>query len=519
MSSRPRLPEPDGLREAFWAHERALTAGDGAALAGLVAPGPATVLGDADGLRVGHDAVAATLRGRAATPRRVTAAHVQTVDADHALVVAVLADAAPGAGTAARGQQTQLWARTDEGWRVTATHLSAPAPAFDPRIWREVGDPLVPASGAGPLVGRTVAVKDTVAVAGRRRGAGVDAWLARATPERQHAPVVEALLEAGAAVRGLARCDELAWSLTGDHPVHGAPPNPAAPGRLPGGSTSGPASAVALGHADVGLGTDTAGSVRVPASYQGLWGVRTTHGAVPRGGVLPLAGSYDAVGWLTRDPDLLAAVGDVLLPAAPTGPAGAVARPGSTELVVCSELLAVADPEVAGVVEAYADRAGMVLREPFDASVLPGWRQAFSTVQAHEAHHAHGRWVAARADGEIGDDVRGRFAAAAGLDADDVRRAVAVAATARRRVLELVGDRVLLLPAAPGVAPRLDAGREELARTRETTLRLTCLAGLAGLPAVTVPGTTAGGLPAGVCLLAAPGRDRDLLDLARRLHP
>jgi amidase len=501
VTSSPRLPEPEGLREAFWALQQRSPGTD---VADAYADGPATLHADPDGLLVGHDEVAAALAARPLPDDggRLTAAHVQTIDADHALVVSVTAPTHGG-----RGQRTQLWARTEDGWRVTAAHVSPPAPALDTRVWRVVGDPLVPGAPDGPLAGETLAVKDLYALAGHRRGAGNPAWLARAPVEKQHAVVVSSLLDAGADAVGITRTDELAWSLAGANHHHGTPPNPAAPGRLPGGSSNGSASAVALGHVSIGLGTDTGGSIRVPASYQGLFGIRTTHGAVPRDGLLPLAPSYDTVGWLTRDADLLARVGDVLLPPRPA--------PRSAELVLCRGLLAEADPEVAAVVEGWADRVGMVVREPFDTGALPAWRQAWSTVQAHEAWQAHGRWLERHLD-DLGPDVRGRVEAAAALEPDDVRRATALAATARRRILELVGDRVLVLPAAATAAPRLGVGPAEVARVREATLRLTCLAGLAGLPAVTVPGRTASGLPAGTCLLAAPGRDHDLLDLVRR---
>ncbi|UMG91467.1 amidase family protein [Nocardioides sp. TF02-7] len=160
---------------------------------------------------------------------------------------------------------------------------------FDTRVWRERGDPLVAGAADGPLVGETVAVKDLFAVAGFRCGAGNPTLLAEAHPASAHAPVVARLLAAGASVRGIAQTDELAYSLAGTNHHHGTPPNPAAPGRVPGGSSSGPASAVALGEASIGLGTDTGGSVRVPAAYQGLFGIRTTHGAVDREGLVPLA--------------------------------------------------------------------------------------------------------------------------------------------------------------------------------------------------------------------------------------
>lgn len=513
---------PPGLIDAFRAYERALGTDDLDALDRLFAPGADTLRGDAAGLLVGHDEISAFRGSRGGAPaRRLVEVHVRTVDDDHALVVAVTAPAGGG-----RGQQTQLWERGATGWAVVAAHVHAPAPAFDARVWRVLGDPLVPRTAAGPLAGRTVAVKDLFAVAGQRVGAGNPTWIAGAEVEPGHAAAVARLLAAGADVRGIARTDELAYSLAGTNAHTGAPPNPRAPGRVPGGSSSGAAAAVALGHADVGLGTDTGGSIRVPASYQGLHGLRPTHGAVPTTGLVPLAPSFDTVGWLTRDADLLAAVGDVLLPPDVDGP-------WSPRLVVSPALLAHAQQDVAGHVAVFAADAGATTTSAWDRADLATWAEVFRVRQAWEAWQEHGAWVTAH-PGALGADVAGRFAVAAGVDdeagtAAGVRRGVL-----RTRILDLVGDDVLVLPATPTVAPRDDA--TELDAVRSATLRLTCIAGLAGLPALVLPVPSTAGArsreagsavppepgrratpPVGVCLVAPPGRDRALLALARTL--
>ena len=195
----------------------------------------------------------------------------------------------------------------------TLRPTSPPAPT-DRTVWREVGYPLLPATGTGPLTGMSVAVKDLFALEGFRIGAGNKEWLAESSAETTTAPAAAALLAAGAEVAGIARTDEFAYSLAGTNAHYGTPPNPKAPGRISGGSSSGSASAVSLGQATIGLGTDTGGSIRVPSAYQGLFGIRTTHGAVSTEGLLPLAPSFDTVGWMTRDAATLAAVGSVLLP-------------------------------------------------------------------------------------------------------------------------------------------------------------------------------------------------------------
>ena len=503
----PPVDGPPGLAEAFWCYERALMANDVPELDRSFAPGPTTLRGDAQGLLVGHAAISA-FRGARRVPqdgrpwRTVVEVHVQTVDPDHALVVAVT-ELAPGG----RGQQTQLWARLADGWRVTAAHVSVPAPALDRRIWRVVGAPLLAGAPGGVLAGESVAVKDVFAVAGHPTGVGNPAWLAHAAPAPAHAWAVRRLLEAGADVRGIASTDEFAYSLAGQNAHHGTPPNPRAPYRLSGGSSSGSATAVALGHATVGLGTDTGGSVRVPAAYQGLFGIRTTHGAVPTDGLVPLAPAFDTVGWMTRDAGTLGRVGEVLL-------SGQELTGVRAEMTVVTELLELASPEVVDAVLGWLDRLPPDLsatrvswREDFES-----WRRHFTVVQARQAWEVHGEWLASRL-ATLGPDVRARFSAARDLDAAGAESATAAVAAIRTRIGELVGERVLVLPSTSSVAP-LPAGADAV---REPTMRLTCVASLGGLPAVTVPLETAGGLPCGVCLVAAPGRDRDLLALVGEL--
>ena len=459
-----QAPVPPGLVDAFWEYEHALAADDVATLDRLLAPGPTTIRGDADGLVVGHDQITAFRATRGEGPRRIVQTHVQTVDDDHAVVVAVTEPEAGG-----RGQQTQLWVRTSDGWRITAAHVSTAAPALDTRVWRVVGDPLVPPTASGPLDGESVAVKDVYAVRGQRIGAGNPAWLAQAREEPVAARAVELLLEAGASVRGIARTDEFAWSLAGTNPHHGTPPNPRAPRRVPGGSSSGSASAVSLGHASIGLGTDTGGSIRVPAAYQGLFGIRTTHGLASSYAVLPLARSFDTVGWLTRDAGLLQRVGEVLLPATDRRPVG--------ELVSVPGLLGLAEPDVRETVDRFAAEHG-AMRESWDLTRLPSWLEAFQTVQAWEAWKERGAWLAPRL-GELGADVRARFEAAALVDDDRADAARRVVADARATIRDLVGDRVVVLPSASSVAPlvgwsvssRGSVRRRSSRRTRSTARR------------------------------------------------
>jgi Asp-tRNA(Asn)/Glu-tRNA(Gln) amidotransferase A subunit family amidase len=385
-----------------------------------------------------------------------------------------------------------------------------PDAVLDPRVWRVVGEPLLPPTGSGPLDGHTVAVKDVFAVEGFALGAGVPAYLDEAVPQGRSAASLRALQAAGASVRGIARTDQFAYSIAGRNAAYGTPPNPAVPGAISGGSSSGPASAVAMGHASIGLATDTAGSIRIPASYQGLWGLRTTHGAVSTEGVLPLAPSFDTVGWLTRD--------RATLELAAVASLGTAAQAGFGDRFVTARALgSSATPGVAAAFTAYLeawDRDVTALDDDaLSDAALDGVQTAFRTVQAFEAWAAHGAWVAAH-PGALGADVASRFEWAATVTPDAAAAARTALDQARSALDAALGDAVLVLPSAASVAPALDAAGEEIEAVRAATLRMTAVAGATGRPALSVPALTVDGAPVGVCFVGPRGSDLALVRAA-----
>jgi Asp-tRNA(Asn)/Glu-tRNA(Gln) amidotransferase A subunit family amidase len=355
------------------------------------------------------------------------------------------------------------------------------------------------------LKGESVAVKDLFAVAGYAVGAGNPTYLATSPLAVQHAAAVQKLLDAGAAVRGIARTDEFAYSIIGANAHYGTPPNPHAPLRMPGGSSSGPASAVAIGDASIGLGTDTAGSVRVPASWQGLWGLRTTHDAVSREGLLPLAPSFDAVGWLTRTPSLLTAVARASI-------AGGVDASG--DFVFCPELIAFAET---GVRRAFGEfiRGLGPLRE-VTLPDMPTAFAAFRTVQAAEALRAHGTWLSAHPDA-LGADVAARFAWASKVAQEDEAAARSTLREFRKDAELALGDAILLLPTTPTPAPLRTADAAALDAVRTATITMTCLAPIMERPAVSAPLLESDGAPVGLSLLGPRGSDVDLVARASAL--
>ena len=383
----------------------------------------------------------------------------------------------------------------------------------DRSIWRLLGSPLVAGAASGPLRGESVAVKDLFEVAGFAVGAGNPAYLAESRPAATTAPAAASLLAAGADVLGIAQTDEFAYSIAGRNSHYGAPINVASPGSIPGGSSSGPASAVASGQASIGLGTDTAGSIRVPASYQGLWGLRATHGAIDTSGLLPLAPSFDAVGWLIRSPGVL-----VRAAAASLDDSRQVHIPA--EVAIAPATQAEISPGVRDAFSTSVERLVEARRfPPPDRVQLPDLTEAaalFRTMQAAEAWQVHGDWVL-RHPGCLGPEIAARFAYAASVTTDQHRGAIAGLERIRASLDAALAGRALLLPSTATTAPRLDADAELMDNVRTRTLRLTCLAGIGGCPALSVPALRVDGIPAGLCLLGPRFSDLALIKSGQRI--
>ncbi len=371
----------------------------------------------------------------------------------------------------------------------------------------------IPGAADGPLAGLDFAAKDLFDVSGHPTTYGNPDWARTHPPAAGTAPCVSALLQAGARLRGKAKTVELANGLTGENVWHGTPLNPAAPERFPGGSSCGSAAAVAGGLVEFALGSDTAGSVRVPASYCGVYGIRPSWGAVSLAGARGLAPSFDTAGWFAAGAGTLARVGDVLLPEGGAGALGPLLRPASA--------WANALPETAEALAPALRALERLLGPALPVEVAPEGLSAFyehaRCAIAEEVWATLGDWIEAEKPA-LGPGVAERFAAARAMDPAKAAagRAFRRAFAARARAL-LAGGAVLAFPTAPGPAPLLGATQAEQNAVRESTMGVTAMSGLAGLCEVTLPAGRVEGAPVGFSLLAAPGRDRAALALAAAL--
>jgi amidase len=369
---------------------------------------------------------------------------------------------------------------------------------------------------SGPLAGLTFGVKDFIDIEGHVTGAGNPRWLETHAPATATAPCVTTLLAAGATMIGKTISDELAYSLNGDNFHYGTPLNAAAPDRVPGGSSNGSASAVSAKLCDFSLGTDSGGSVRIPASYCGLYGIRTTFGLLALDGIVPFQPTFDVLGWFARDARLFAEIGRVLLPAAPDRPPlKRLMSSLDAEAETDANTLARLAPAVAAVT-AHFGGAQAVKVSP---DGLEKWRVQFRLVSAAEVWSVNGAWIE-QTKPVFGPAIAERFAFAREASTMDMPALKADRAATAARLREVVGDDgILCLPTAPGPAPLRTATGDAVEAFRQRAQRLTCIAGLSGLPQISIPVATVDGAPVGLSLIAPPGRDLDLLAFAVALEP
>ncbi|GGX89734.1 amidase [Massilia dura] len=396
---------------------------------------------------------------------------------------------------------------------MTTAPLAAVFPIDDTvNAWVAHGRFTIPPTASGPLDGLRFAVKDIFDVAGYPTGAGNPAWLAGNPVPASSAPLVDTLLAAGATLVGKVLTDEIAYSINGDNVHYGTPLNVRAPGRVPGGSSSGSAAAVAARLCDFALASDTGGSTRVPASYCGLWGLRTTHGLLPREGMVPLHPSFDTATWLAHDPETFARVAAVLLPPSPHR---------FRRVLYPEAVCGLADPafaaplaRVLAIATRLLEAAPALLTLPRGDETLDDWRQAYATAGGHEAWQTHGAWITA-SQPVFSPAIAARWQGAAGIGDDAARAAWARVHEIRAHVRGLFGDdAVAVIPSAAGVAPALDASGSAVDALRMRTLQITCIAGIGGLCQVSIPFAGDDGLPLGISLVGPAGSDAALVKLA-----
>ena len=374
----------------------------------------------------------------------------------------------------------------------------------------------IPGAAQGPLAGMTFAAKDLFDVAGVPTGGGNHDWARYNPVPTRHAWAVQRLLDAGATLIGKTITDEVSLGILGENAFDGTPLNSKAPDRVPGGSSSGSAAAVAAGLCDTALGTDTGGSVRVPSSFCGLYGIRPTHGRLDLTGMLPQAPTSDTTGWFARDAEAFAKVSSVML-----GEELPDALP--TRLIVAVDAFGFADADVAAalhpMVERLASLIGNARQEIMAPPGLSVWSRAQRTLQPYEAWQTFRPWLE-RDNPRMAFNVARGLALGSMISEADRGWAELMRQEARGRMAYLLPPgTILCLPTTPFPALKKGLPLSVLGPLRD---RISCLCshgGLTGVPQVNLPGAELHGLPIGLSIVGGRGSDASLVAVARYFVP
>jgi amidase len=382
----------------------------------------------------------------------------------------------------------------------------------------------LPPNTDGPLAGLRFAVKDLIDIAGWPTGCGSPRWRDTHPLAVAHAVCVEQLLAAGACCIGKTVTDELAFSLIGENHFYGTPLNRAAPDRVPGGSSSGSASAVVCGLVDFALGTDTGGSVRVPASNCGVWGLRPSHGFISVAGVMPFAPTFDTVGILARSGNVLRRSAEALL----AGEARAGHEPPTIHLL--DDAFGLVDADVRQALEPVIERLragyGQRIKTISLAQVFgdrPGsrwdtWLDTYCAIQWGEIRSSLGGWIAAERP-QFGPAIAASFKLVHDLDRRRLRAAIEIREACCRALHGAIGPSDLwCIPTVPSSAPaKASSAQDRTGGYYRKALSLTSLAGIGRLPQVSMPLARTADSPVGLSLIGARGQDLYLVAVAEEV--
>lgn len=362
----------------------------------------------------------------------------------------------------------------------------------------------------GPLAGLSMAVKDMYDVAGLRTGFGNPVILERSAPAAETNSAIRRLLDAGARHAGKTQCDELTFSLMGENAHYPRPINSAAPNRVTGGSSSGSAAAVAAGLCDFAIGSDTGGSVRGPASFCGLFGLRPTHGVIGLDHARGLAPSFDTFGWFSRDAETFQRVAGVVLPP----DTAALDEP---ELVVPTFAEALLSGESAAHWKHVKTKLDLPVETVSCLDAVDENYTLFRRLQAYEAWALHGDFVSDPAN-RVSPDIVERFRFGETISCGDAAADTVSRAALRKELGVFLGNgRMLVLPTMPGPAPLAAGDPRKRQVYREQALRLLCVSGLTGFPQMSIPAGLVEHAPFGVSVLGPKGSDRAVIAIAAQL--
>jgi amidase len=377
----------------------------------------------------------------------------------------------------------------------------------------QCGQPYIAGYTNKPLSNFSFGIKDIFDVAGFPTAFGSPDWLNTHPVATQTAPVVLDLVQQGATLVGKTHTDELTYSILGINAHYGTPTNPNYPNRIPGGSSSGSAVSVAGKLVDFAIGSDTGGSVRTPASFCGIYGMRPTHGRISLKNARPLAKSFDTLGWFARDPEILFEVGKSLLKEERKSSTQAieVVAPKQAWEIVPDGLRRLALKRVQEIFV-----RNNVVNKDLPSLNLKAWANTFSIIQASEIWQEHGAW-ASRHFENLGPGIKDRFLFASKIDPSTAAQAIETRKQIQDLLNTILDNKFLLIPTVSDIAPLLNSTKNQLEDFRQKSFQLLCIAGLGGLPQISLPAVSSSEGALGISLIGPKDSDMELLSFAKAL--
>lgn len=369
-------------------------------------------------------------------------------------------------------------------------------------------------SSSGPLSDLVFAVKDVFMVKGSTFGNGHPDWLRTHEPDKYTASSIITLLDHGADLVGKTVCDELCFSISGENWNYGSPLNPHDVRRFTGGSSSGSAAATAGGFIDFSTGSDCLGSVRVPAAYNGLFGMRPTYKRVKNDGEAPYCESMDVLGYVASSPEVFSRVSNVLL-----GPDAIETTLDNLYIPLdCFEGL---DEQVIKAMNSVISTLSTMVKTTTEFNVaeegLEKWMDTFRIIQGYEVWESYGGWIH-QVRPKLSRGPKERLAWASTI----ARHQYLTEVEHRRRTIEQFQQRfpfngVMILPTTSSVAPLRTESLERINAHRAKSTQLLCVSPLTNTPQITLPLLEIDGVPFGVTLISREGTDSALVELGLSL--
>lgn len=366
-------------------------------------------------------------------------------------------------------------------------------------------------SGEGSLKGLVFGVKDVFRILGSTWGNGHPEWLRTSSPDEFTSSMITKILEEGADLVGKTICDELCFSISGENWNYGSPINPNDTRRLTGGSSSGSAAATAGGLVDFALGSDCLGSVRVPASYNGVLGIRPTYGRVPNDGEVKYCDSMDVLGYVAGSPSTFKTVSKVIL-----GEDKQKAK--FKKLLIAKDCFNMVNQDVKEALQPAVDYIAGELDsvEEVEVSIegLDDWVKTFRIIQGYEVWESYGGWIK-KHNPYLPPGQKERLQWVSTITMKEYKKALIKMEMVIKRMKELIPlDTILCLPTAASIAPLKSTPLEDIKATRLQSSALLCISALSGTPQITLPMINQEDVPLGISLIGARGTDLALVEFS-----